>query len=294
MPDQGDLALMLEYDHSTGKLELLGYSESREGITQFSERGVMNAYMEQAVLYSALPDKDVEDVIKYMGTRYNAPQNTQFLQEYIPRADLEVYQQELQEVPPEDKRIIRQEGDFEQYLTKKYKSVALKVKPLYTDLPKKFRIKRDIKGDLLADMPELKPISPEFKPTGRYTQERMEQFTELHQDFLLPEEMKLLHQLMMNQERTFAWDATERGRFRTDFFPPVEMPVVEHKPWVLKNIPIPPGMYKSICETIREKIDAGVYEPSSSIWYKRLTVQDGLLWQRKPQANTELYTVWSL
>jgi hypothetical protein len=142
------------------------------------------------------------------------------------------------------------EGNTAQYLGKKYKPAALKVKPIYGDLPEKFRIKRDIKGDPLADMPELKPISPEFTPTGRYTQERMEQFTELHQDFLLEEELKLVHQLMMNQESAFAWDASERGRFRTDFFPPVEMPVVEHKPWVLKNIPIPPGLYKQICELI--------------------------------------------
>ena len=78
------------------------------------------------------------------------------------------------------------------------------MKPIYSDLLEKFRIKRDIKGDPLTDMPELKPISPEFTPTGWYTQEWMKQFMELHKDFLLEEELKLLHQLMMNQERTFA------------------------------------------------------------------------------------------
>ena len=143
---------------------------------------------------------------------------------------------------------------------KKYKPVALKVKPIYSDLLEKFRIKRDIKGDPLADMPELKPILLEFTPTSQYTQEQIEQFTELHKDFLLEEELKLIHQLMMNQECTFAWDATERGRFRMDFFPPVEMPVIKHKSWVLKNIPILPGMYQPICELIHEKINVGIYE----------------------------------
>jgi hypothetical protein len=167
MLNQRDLVLMLEYDHSTGNLELLGYSESRKGVAQFSEHDVINVYMEQLVLYSILPDKDVEDVTKYIGMRYNEPEHTQFLQKYIPHTDLEVYQQELQEVSPDDRRITQQEGDFMQYLSKKYKPVALKVKPLYTDLSKKFRIKRDIKGDLFANMPELKPVSPEFKPTGQ-------------------------------------------------------------------------------------------------------------------------------
>jgi hypothetical protein len=260
---------MLEYDSNTGTVEIVGYSGTIDDINEFTEQGKMNAYLEQAVLYSALPDSDREDVLKYMEMRGKSREETFLLQEYIPRAEVEIYQQELCEHSNNDPEMTESEGNTAQYLGKKYKPIALKVKPIYGDLPEKFRIKRDIKGDPLADMPELKPISPEFTPTGRYTQERMEQFTELHQDFLLEEELKLVHQLMMNQESAFAWDASERGRFRTDFFPPVEMPVVEHKPWVLKNIPIPPGLYKQICELIREKIDVGVYEPSSSSYRSR-------------------------
>jgi hypothetical protein len=257
---------MFEYDSRTRTVEIIGYAEPINSNGEFSEQGVMNAYMEQAVLYSALPDEERHDVLKYMDTRDKNEGKTTFLQEYIPRADMDVYLQEMRKVQPDS---TGEKGDFVQYLGKKYKPVALKVKPMYSDLPEKFRIKRDIKGDPLADMPELKPISPEFAPTGRYTQERMEQFTELHQDFLLEEELKLLHQLMMNQESAFAWDASEGGKFRTDFFPPVDMPVIEHKPWVLKNIPIPPGLYKQICEIIREKIEAGIYEPSNSSYRSR-------------------------
>jgi hypothetical protein len=64
-------------------------------------------------------------------------------------------------------------------------------------------------------------------------------------------------------------DDTEKGRFRTDFFPPVEIPTVEHEPWVLRNIPIPPGMHKEVCDFIKTKIDAGTYEPSSSSYRSR-------------------------
>jgi hypothetical protein len=42
------------------------------------------------------------------------------------------------------------------------------------------------------------------------------------------------------------------------------MPTVEHKLWVLKNIPIPPGMYQKVCEAIKIKMDTGTYESSSS------------------------------
>ena len=54
---------------------------------------------------------------------------------------------------------------------KKYKPVALKVRPVLTDLPDKFRIIRNITGDPLADIPILDPNPAEFAPYGRYTLE---------------------------------------------------------------------------------------------------------------------------
>ena len=119
-----------------------------------------------------------------------------------------------------------------------------------TWIPYGIRGEGKLLGNPLADMPALNLISPEFTPMGRYNEERREQFQELHQDFLTEEEMKLLHQLMMNQNGAFAWDESEKGRFREDFFLPVDIPVIEHKPWVLKNIPVPPGMYKELCEIV--------------------------------------------
>ena len=152
----------------------------------------------------------------------------------------------------------------------KYKPVALKVKPVIKELPAEFRIKREIIGDPLAEMPELSPNPPDFEPTGRYTQERKEQFEKVHKgDFLLSEERKLMHHFMMQQSYAFAWDDTERGRFREDFFPPIDIPVIPHKPWVLKNIPIPPGLYPEVCRIIKLKLDAGVYEPSNSSYRSR-------------------------
>ena len=148
--------------------------------------------------------------------------------------------------------------------------MALKTRPVVQELPAEFRIKREIIGDPLADMPKLSPNPPDFTPTGRYTQERKEQFDKVHEgDFLLPEERKLMHHFMMLQSYGFAWEDSERGRFREDFFPPIDMPVIPHKPWVLKNIPIPPGLYPEVCKVIKTKLDAGVYEPSNSSYRSR-------------------------
>ena len=61
----------------------------------------------------------------------------------------------------------------------------------------------------------------------------------------------------------------ERGSFKKEFFPPVSIPTVPHKPWVLRNRPIPPGLMDRVLKIIKEKLDAGVYEPSNSSYSSR-------------------------
>jgi hypothetical protein len=153
---------------------------------------------------------------------------------------------------------------------KPYKPVSRKVRAQLAELPEKFRIKRQIIGDPLATMPALNPNPPPFIPTERYTQERKEKIDAVHSDdFLWEQERLLLHDFMRKQDKGFAWIDSERGQFRTDFFPPVDIPVVPHKPWVQKNIPIPPGVFKQVCAAVKAKIDAGIYEPSSSSYRSR-------------------------
>ena len=87
--------------------------------------------------------------------------------------------------------------------------------------------------------------------------------------FLWPEERKLLHHFVGVHNEAFAWDDTERGSFKSEYFPPIVIPTVAHVPWVLKNRPVPPGLYNRICDLIKQKIDAGVYEPSNSSYRSR-------------------------
>ncbi|KZV59477.1 hypothetical protein PENSPDRAFT_595387, partial [Peniophora sp. CONT] len=153
---------------------------------------------------------------------------------------------------------------------KKYKPVARKVNAVPAPLPDEFRIVRNIIGDPLADMPPLSPHPPPFKPTGRYTAERKEYIDSKHPgDFLWPAERDLMHQLMMQQNEAFAWEDSERGHFREDFFPPVKIPTLPHKPWIEKNFAIPPGLFPKVCEIIRTKEAAGVYEDSNSSYRSR-------------------------
>src|SRR5262249_6892786 len=108
--------------------------------------------------------------------------------------------------------------DFVQCLAKKYKPVALKVRPVLGELPEKFRIVRNISGNPLVTLPNL-PVEPgEVIPKGRYTQERMEKMDRIHDDgFLWPEEKRLMHWLVMEQNDAFAWEDSERRSFKDEF-----------------------------------------------------------------------------
>ena len=154
---------------------------------------------------------------------------------------------------------------LESFAGKRYKPVALKTKPVYGELPEKYRIKREIIGDPLKDLPELLPNPPDYVPTGRYTPERKEGIDKIHdEDFLWDEERKLMHHFMCLQNEVFAWDDSERDTWKKEFFPPVEFPPVEHKVWIKRPIPIPRGQLAEFRKVIEKKIDAGVYEPSNA------------------------------
>ena len=231
-------------------IQVLGYSKS--GKEDFAKKTVRDLYIEKAMHCAKVDDDDKEKLHKYF-----------YQTRVTPGVDVEHSTPRGTYQPQEERQ---------QYTTtrsvfagKKYKPVAKKVKPVYQDLPDQFRIIRDIKGDPLADMPPLNTHPRDFVPTGRYTQERKDKMDEMHAgDFLWPEERKLVHEVIMNQNEAFAWDDSERGKFKEEYFPPISIPVVEHTPWVERNIPIPPGMREQVIEFIRKKMDAGTYEPSNS------------------------------
>jgi Integrase zinc binding domain/RNase H-like domain found in reverse transcriptase len=238
VPERGEVALILEYEQTSQKLSLKAYSISEGELSNEKKR---NLYLAEFLERENLTNFDRKKLESY------------FLAKYEREDKLET---------KEDVTVLANQ--------KKYKPVAVKVRPIYAELPDQYRIKRNIQGDPLQGLPKLNPKPPDFVPTGRYTQERKEIIEQGHkEEFLWPEEKKLMHHLMMEQEKAFAWDDSERGSFRQDFFPPIIIPTVDHAPWVYRNIPIPAGIYNEVCKLVQKKIDAGVYEPSNASYRSR-------------------------
>jgi len=78
-----------------------------------------------------------------------------------------------------------------------------------------------------------------------------------------------MHWLIGEQNEAFAWDDTERGKFKEEYFPPVEILMVAYIPWVEKPFRIPPAIHEEVCKIIKRKIDAGVYELSNLSYWSR-------------------------
>jgi hypothetical protein len=149
-----------------------------------------------------------------------------------------------------------------------YKKVANKTRPVATTLPEKFRVVRREHPNPLAGMPPLPTHPPPFVPTGRFTQERRDKL-EVTEDFLWPEEIRLVEWMMCHHNTAFAWTDDERGAFDPEYFDPVEIPYVSHTPWVHRQGPIPRGILDQVVAIIKDKINSGVYEPSSSSYNSR-------------------------
>jgi hypothetical protein len=247
--DQGELALTIDYDSTTQTASLEACAILPHNTTQD----------EIAAAYVSLCDSDSSSFASLFLSDSPNNKSCSLFSDYKSRMGRDPYISFSDVTPP-----------LAIFAGKKYKPVALKVRPIETELPSRFRIIREIKGNPLENIPDLPTHPAAFEPTGRYTTERMEQFDKIHAgNFLLPEERKLLHRFMCLQNEGFAWTDLERGHFREDFFPPIDMPTIPHKPWAQRNIPIPPGIYDEVCWLIKRKIDAGVYEPSNSSYRSR-------------------------
>ena len=142
----------------------------------------------------------------------------------------------------------------------KYKKVCDKVRPVNRQIPEHQKPRRQFPEDPLLNLPYLPFHPPNFVPSSKITNERMEELAiDQHED-LWPEERKLLQYVLLLNERSIAFEESERGTFRSDYFSDYIIPVIEHEPWIEKNIPLPQGHKEEIISLLKEKIKAGVYE----------------------------------
>ena len=151
----------------------------------------------------------------------------------------------------------------------KYKKVENRVRPVPAVMPEDVKVHRTFPQDPLENLPILPTHAPEFIPTSRITQQRMDELDIDSNPDLWEEEKRLLKHILVLNERSIAFTEDERGSFRRDYFSDYQIPVTSHVPWMDKNITLPPGHREKIIQMLKEKIDAGVYEKTQSSYRSR-------------------------
>lgn len=145
-----------------------------------------------------------------------------------------------------------------------YKTVDKKVRPVPSHIPSHMKVQQKFPQNPLLNLPSLPFHPPEFQPTEKVTKDRMDSLGLDNNTDLLPEEKQLLQHIITINEWSIAFSEPERGTFRTDYFSDYKMPVMDHVPWMEKNMGLPQGYQDQIIKLLKEKIDAGVYETAQS------------------------------
>ena len=149
-----------------------------------------------------------------------------------------------------------------------YKTVDKRVKPVKGVMPEEVRVRRSFPEDPLTTLSLLPTHPPVFTPTTKLTEERLKEM-KINEGFLWPEEEKLFAHIFKLNERALAFEEQDRGTLSDKYFSDYKIPVVPHVPWEHRNIPIPPGNREEVISMLKEKIRAGVYEPSESSYRSR-------------------------
>ena len=151
----------------------------------------------------------------------------------------------------------------------KYKTVDKRIRPVPAVMPEDVKVRRTFPVDPLKNLPSLPIHPPEFIPTLRMSQERIDKLGIDDNSDLLDEEKQLLKHVLVLNERSIAFTEFERGTFRQDYFSDYQIPVTSHIPWMDKNLTLPPGRREKIIQMLKEKIEAGVYEKTQSSYRSR-------------------------
>ncbi|KAJ1302329.1 hypothetical protein OPQ81_001144 [Rhizoctonia solani] len=124
--------------------------------------------------------------------------------------------------------------------------------------------------DPVATLPELPTEPPPIAYGERLTKNRFDVLDLGKTGFLWPEEIKLFAHILLINEKALAFDETEKGRFRDDYFSPYRIATVPHEPWQEKPIPIAPGIWPKVLALVKQKLGNGTYKWSQSSYRGRI------------------------
>jgi hypothetical protein len=156
----------------------------------------------------------------------------------------------------------------------KYKPVDKKKKPVPISMPPLKRLPyKPIPPPPLPPFPTHPPRIEDFEPTERLTRDRVSAILKnVDEDFLSEEELSLLFWVLAQNEQAIAFDDSERGTYKTEYFPDYIMETITHTPWQLPPIRIPESIKDEMRDMLKKQMESGNLELSHSSYRSRVFV----------------------
>ncbi|CAG8603394.1 9585_t:CDS:2, partial [Acaulospora colombiana] len=173
-----------------------------------------------------------------------------------------------EELQRSKKWLMIQKNERGQAIAAKYKTVDRKINPAPGVTPENAKTLRKFPENPLDSLPDIPLIPPPFRDGQRVTKNRLEELRLNTTGFLTAEELRIFEYILLANENAIAFDESEKGQFREDYFSPYIIPTMPHTPWAESMIPIPPSIRDQVNELLREKIKNGTYERTESTSYR--------------------------
>ncbi|HZZ17678.1 MAG TPA: hypothetical protein VFE08_17165, partial [Candidatus Sulfotelmatobacter sp.] len=154
----------------------------------------------------------------------------------------------------------------------KYKRVDVKKMPVPVSMPPMKREPyKPIPIPIIPDLPAYPPPLDNLSYTPRLSEERIQQIIRnIPEGFLSNSELALLLWVAMQNEDAIAFDDSERGTYKSEYFPDYVMETIPHYPWQERPIRIPESIKGEIIGMLKGQVQNGNLEPSTSSYRSRV------------------------
>ena len=135
----------------------------------------------------------------------------------------------------------------------KYKPFSCKIRPFNQPMPQGLNLplqRPPLLRDPYQPLPRL--MAGPFVPKGRVTDERLQVVNFGPEGWLVLDKLNVIKNVLAKRNQAIAFNESERRLLNDLYGLPYIIPVVEHKPWQKKHIPIPAAKLEECTRILRE------------------------------------------
>lgn len=156
----------------------------------------------------------------------------------------------------------------------KYKAVDQRKLPVAVSMPSRKREPyKPLPIPLIPKLPHHPPKWTDEPYTPRLSEEQMKFILAgIQPGFLSEDKISLLIWVLRKNEKAIAFDDSERGCFKEEYFPDYIIETVPHTPWLIRPIRVPESVKEEMNDMLRDQKENGNLKTCESSYRSRMFV----------------------